>query len=147
KLSVGESTTFDVVIDDADGGINAVSAIVNVTNTSVATVENATVIANGAQSTTDITTTNESVHINATGLETNQTGSVTIATVQIRGVSAGSSNVALDIESLTNESGIEYTVTDESNASVTVSPVLPPVGVSDQPPNDLNGDGLFEDVN
>lgn len=145
-VSAGDNTTVDIVIDDADGGIDSFDATVNVSNTSVAAIQNATFVAGGSNATTTITTTNESVHFNASQLETTQSGSVTIATVTLSGVSTGATDLTVSVESMTNSTGANYSI-DETGTTLNVSPSLPPVGVSDQPPTDPDGDGLFEDVN
>jgi PKD repeat protein len=86
--------------------------------------------------------------------DTADTGSVTVAEVTVQGVSDGSTGIDLaaapgnDGVLLFDEGGIGYDVTGTSGASITVEGAsLPPVGDFANPPNDPDGDGLYEDVN
>ncbi|PSP37739.1 hypothetical protein BRC66_06105, partial [Halobacteriales archaeon QH_2_66_30] len=75
-------------------------------------------------------------------------GDVEVASLTLSGESTGSTTVSLSGVAVDDDSNEPYDVTEVTGADVTVSdePGPPPV-VGDDPPQDLNGDGLYRDVN
>ncbi|GAB7095057.1 hypothetical protein JCM30237_22100 [Halolamina litorea] len=123
ETSVGGTTTFDLVIDSADGGVGAYSATVSLDDASVGSITNVDLLGSPAGQTTDIdiAADGSSVSIDAALMNTSDTGSVTVATVTVQGVSAGSTDLSTTVDALGNEQGASYTVTDTSGASLTVT--------------------------
>ncbi|MFB6287145.1 MAG: dockerin type I domain-containing protein [Candidatus Bipolaricaulia bacterium] len=77
---------------------------------------------------------------------TNGAQNVALAKLDVRPRQPGDAEISLDVVTF---------IDDKSQSldpfvrplSMSITPVVSPVGDSDRPPRDLNGDGLFEDVN
>jgi hypothetical protein len=147
-IGVDETTTFDVVVADADGGVGAIDATVALADSSVASITDLTVSGATNSETTDVTIAADgsSATVESVLLDTNDDGPVSVVTVTVTGDAVGSSDLSLTIDALGDESGTSYDVTDVTGASLTVVE-LGPIGDSANPPADLDGDGTFEDVN
>jgi PKD repeat protein len=119
----GGTTTYDLVIDDAQGGVGAYTATVSVGDATVGEVVNVQLYGNPAGQTTnvDIAADNSSVTIDTALMDTADSGSVTVATITVEGASAGSTDLAASFSALGNEAGQSYTVTDSQGASLTVT--------------------------
>jgi hypothetical protein len=152
QIAAGDTVTYDVVVTDANGGVGAYSLGVDVSNGTVASVDSGAVNDSTGQSLNETTIDGSSATIEAALLDTNDTGSVTIASVTVLGVGPGTTDVTLDVAALGNESGQSYTVESTTDASLEVLE-LPPVdpGDDDGPdpavPTDPDDDGVFEDIN
>ncbi|RDZ63826.1 hypothetical protein C5B90_11925 [Haloferax sp. Atlit-12N] len=118
----GETTTFDVVVTNASGGVGAANISFSVANETAAitqvafsheTVENNTTYASD----------NSSATLTGYGLDTNQTGSVVVATVTVRGnaTSAAETEVTPHVNALGDEDGNDYTVNEERSAQLDVA--------------------------
>jgi hypothetical protein len=142
-VAVNGTTTFDVVVQDADGGVGAYSLTVSADG-EAATIENVSVD-ESALSDVAVSADGTSATVDAALLDTEQSGSVTVATVTVAGVADGEAEVGLDVDSLGTESGDAYEVTAETGAELTVSELV--VGSSEQPALDPDGDDVYEDVN
>ncbi len=142
-VAVNGTTTFDVVVQDADGGVGAYSMTLSVAG-EAATIENVSVD-ESALSDVAVSADGTSATVDAALLDTEQSGSVTVATVTVAGVADGEAEVGLDVASLGTESGDAYEVTAETGAALTVSELV--VGSSEQPALDPDGDDIYEDVN
>jgi PKD repeat protein len=143
-VAVNGSTTFDVVVEDADGGVGAYSLSVSLSDSAAASITNVSVD-EGALTDVQVAGDGSTASVDAALLDTEQNGSVTVATVTVAGDAEGSSDVELDVESLGTESGAAYDVTGTNGATLSVSELV--VGPSEQPAQDLDGDGTYEDVN
>ena len=149
----GETTTFDLVVDDADGGVGAFEASIAL-DSDAATITDVSVNNGPGQDThMVIDSDGSSVSIKAAFQDTADTGSVSIATITVAGESAGEVGLSIgpatgeDEVLIFDEQGIGYDVTGTNDATLTVN-ALP--ALSDEfagPPQDLDGDGLYEDVN
>ncbi|WP_336023213.1 PKD domain-containing protein [Halobellus salinisoli] len=142
-VAVNGSTTFDVVVENADGGVGAYSLGVSVDDTSTATISEMS--ADGPLSDVQVAGDGSSASADVALLDTDDTGSVTVATVTVDGESDGATDLALDVSSLGTESGEPYEVTETNGASLSVSELV--VGASEQPAQDPDNDGVYEDVN
>ncbi|WP_144900800.1 PKD domain-containing protein [Halobellus captivus] len=143
-VAVNGSTTFDVVVENVDGGVGAYSLNVAVDDETTATITDVSVD-ESTLSDVQIAADGSSVSADVALLDTDDTGAVTIATVTVDGESDGTTALALDVSSLGTEAGQAYDVTETNGASLTVSELV--VGGSEQPAQDLDGDGVYEDVN
>lgn len=152
QIAAGDTVTYDVVVTDAFGGVGAYSLSVDVSNGTVASVDSGVATDASGEGLTDTTITDSSATIEAALLDTNDTGSVSIASVTVVGVGPGTTDVTLNVTALGNESGQSYTVESTTDASLEVLE-LPPVdpGGGDGPdpavPTDPDDDGVFEDIN
>jgi hypothetical protein len=149
EISVGQSTTFDVVVSGVDGGVGAFAVTVDTSDTSVATVTDAAVVAPGSSddlATTEVDVTNSTATMEAALLDTEDTGNVTVGTVTLTGQSTGAAGVGLTVQALGNESGSSYVAEDVSGASLSVVQ-LPTVPGGEDTPGDADDDGVYEDVN
>ncbi|MDS0279519.1 dockerin type I domain-containing protein [Halomicroarcula sp. S1AR25-4] len=133
SVDVGQTTTFEVVVDSADGGVGAAEFSVAVDDPSVAEITDVTVLGSGATN-TDIAADGSSVDVEYAFRDTADTGSVTIAEVTVQGVSDGSTGVSLapasgnDDVLVFDEGGTGYDVTGTNDATLDV--------VGDQPAPD-----------
>ncbi|MUW15290.1 hypothetical protein GJ633_12010 [Halorubrum sp. CBA1125] len=124
--AVGATTTYDVVVDNADGGVGAGELAATVDDTSVATITGVNVL-NGA--TADIDVTDSSAEFDYFGAGTADTGPVTVAEVTVEGAGDGTTSLSIGPASgngdvlLFDEGGNPYDVTGTNGASLEVLPV------------------------
>jgi hypothetical protein len=112
SVDVGNTTTFDVVVDPADGGVGAYNFSVS-TDATVATVTDVSLAGNPSFESVDYAADNSSVEVTAAVADTNDTGAVTIATVTLTGQADGIAPVDLSVNTLGDESSTAYTFTEE----------------------------------
>jgi len=143
-VGVNRTTTFDVVVENTDGGVGAYSLDLSVDDGEIATIEDAAVDGS-ALSDIQISSDGSSATADVALLDTDQNGSVTVATVTVGGAADGETAVGLDMASLGTESGEAYEVTAENGATLTVSKLV--IGGVEQPAQDHDGDSVYEDVN
>ncbi|WP_418285062.1 PKD domain-containing protein [Halorubrum sp. DTA46] len=146
EVVAGNTETYDVVVDSADGGVGAYELTVSLDDASVASITDVTIAGNPGLTNVNYAEDNSSVTIRAALMDTDDTGSVSIASITVEGTAEGSSDISLDVQALGNEDGESYTVTDENGASISVVE-LPPIGNFQNSPTDPDGDGLYEDIN
>lgn len=144
--SVNETVTVDLVATNVTDGVGAFETTLNLTNGTAGTITDVTVL--GSPNGTDVNRgpENDSVAIDAFGMDTAQNGTVTFARVNVTLTSTGTSELAVSETVLGSEPGTEYDIGSESGVSLTAV-ALEPVGASDDVPTDPDGDGTFEDVN
>jgi hypothetical protein len=120
-VPVSETTTVDVVVDDADGGVGAYNVTVALTNPSVASITDVELLGNPSAETSrvDIAGDGSSTTMVAALMDTADTGDVTIAKVTLRGDGPGSTDLELRVAALGDERGNSYT-TDSEPTSLTV---------------------------
>jgi len=118
----GETTTYNLVVDSADGGVGAYDFTVSIADPSIASISDVAVGGNPSAQTTDVSIADDgsSADVTAALANTSDSGSVTIATITVRGDEAGTSDVGLAVEALGTEAGESYTVTETTGASITV---------------------------
>ena len=83
NASVGETVTFDVVVENASGGVAAWDGTVSLTDGSVANITNVTMRGDPTNSTVTIASDNNSASFDAFGASTSESGTATIATVTV----------------------------------------------------------------
>ncbi|PSP89003.1 hypothetical protein BRC90_06075 [Halobacteriales archaeon QS_4_69_34] len=123
-VTPGTTTTYDVVVESADGGVGAFSATVGLAEPDAvgASITDVSVAGDAGLVNTSYGEDNASVTIDAALMDTADTGSVAIATVTVEGEGpAGATDVTLDVETVGDEDGNSYEVTGTSGASLTVS--------------------------
>jgi PKD repeat protein len=70
---------------------------------------------------------------------------VTLVSIVLRGTGEGSASLDLDVRVMTDDEGVSLEPRVESGR-VETTVALAPIGDSPAPPNDLDGDGLYEDI-
>lgn len=116
----GQTVTYDVVVTNASGGVGAWEFTASVNNTSAAKITDISLAGSPGQNETSIASDGSSAYAKAALADTDQTGSVTIATITVRGVNEGSAGLSLSVEALGDESGSNYEVGSTLGASLTV---------------------------
>jgi len=119
SVSVGDSTTVDVVVESADGGVGSLDVAVTLSNGSVATITDVSVAGNPEFVQNDGNDTTRRVVAN--GIDTNDTGSVTVVSVTLRGNVSGTTAIDLTATALGDENGTEYDITDTVDGQLTVT--------------------------
>jgi signal recognition particle receptor subunit beta len=118
-VDVGDTTTIDVVVDSAAGGVGAYNVTVSLSDSSVASITD--VEFGGDPGLTETPVESDStVTARAALADTDQTGSVTILTVTVEGVTDGTTDVTTQVNALGTEAGVNYAVTDVTDATLTV---------------------------
>jgi hypothetical protein len=124
--AVGVTTTYDVVVDDAAGGVGAGEIAVTVDDDDVAEITGVDVI-DGATVEKEIA--GSFAEFDYFGADTDQTGPVTVATVTVEGVDDGTTDLSIGPANgngevlVFDESGTGYDVTGTNGATLEVLPV------------------------
>jgi hypothetical protein len=152
----GNTTTYDVTLADAAAGVGSFEFVVESSNDSVATPSGARAV----DGTANVTTAPDgSLGVSVTNASIESGDAVTIARVTVRADAEGTATVNVSDPSIgirtRTATGITYPVSRIQGTTVTVSndtlATLFPDGVpgspSGQQPTDVDGDGVFEDVN
>ena len=137
-LDEGSETSVDIVVESADGGVGSIDLELALGDGAVADLTNVSVA--GAPSTVDTSGDEDSVRIAATGMDTADTGSLTVATVTIAGQSGGTSTLDLTVSAIGDESGTAYDVSDTGGGDLTVEGAPDPTP-TETPTDDGGGDG------
>lgn len=120
SLGPGETTTVELVVTNADGGVGAFNASVSVDGAGAAVVD-AGAVGNAEFERVDVADDGGAARVVAAALDTADTGPVTVATVTIRGTETGTSDLSVGVEVLADEEGRTYTVDGVEGASITVA--------------------------
>jgi hypothetical protein len=120
----GDRVTFDIVVDNVDGGVGAWKLRLNLSDGTVADIVDVSLNGDPGLSTVDIAEDKDSVYLDAALADTEDTGSVTIATVTVELSVDGQTRIVPDLESLGDEQGSSYTVTDVSGAVLATGEVV-----------------------
>lgn len=120
------TTTYDVVVDSANGGVGGAEMAIVVGDPSVATITEVTVLGSGDQA-VDIAENGSRADINYTARDTYDSGSFSILEVTVEGQSKAETSLSFaaaagnDELLLFDESGTTYSVTDTTGGTVTVT--------------------------
>jgi hypothetical protein len=118
-LSVGETTTVEVVATNADGGVGAHNTTVAL-DSEHATITNAS--AGSAQlERVSVADDGSSATLAVALMDTADQGEVTMATLTIEGTSAGESVLSLRVNALADEQGESYELADTTGTTLTVT--------------------------
>jgi hypothetical protein len=120
RIATGETTTYDVAVASADGGVGAYELEVELGDATVGSVVN--VEPHGDPGWTDIEIADDGsrASITAAGADTDQTGAVTIVSVTVQGDDAGSTGLDLVVDALGDEQGDGYDVQAANGAELSV---------------------------
>jgi hypothetical protein len=121
-VDAGEYTTYDVVVDNASGGVGAQDVRVDVEDPTHATIRSVDVSGVSSDATTDVALIDDGHAANVTAvlMDTDDDGRVTIATLRVRGHALGTTDFTLRVDALGTENGTAYNVTATTGASLTV---------------------------
>jgi len=121
-VDAGETTTYDVVVANASGGVGAQDFRVVIEDPTHATVTDVSVAGAPADGMTDITLVEDgnSANVTAALTDTDDDGTVTAATLTISGHAVGTTDIGLLVDALGTENGTAYNVTATTGASITV---------------------------
>ncbi|MDS0255857.1 hypothetical protein [Haloarcula argentinensis] len=117
-VTVGNTTTVDIVVTSATDGVGSLDIDIASTNGSVATVSNTTVAGN--PDTVQTSQGANSVRVGATGMDTADSGSAPVVSVTLTGKAVGTSDVELTVAAVGDESGNAYNVTSVRAGTLTV---------------------------
>ena len=146
-VAVGDPAEYDIVVDDAEGGVGVYSMTIAVDDPDVASIAGVDLagLANEELADVQLADNGSSATIEAVLVDTPDTGSVTLGTVTVESAAEGTTGLSLDVSELGTESGNAYTVTATSGATLEASTLV--VGDSESPALDPDGDGVYEDIN
>ncbi|AJF27941.1 hypothetical protein SG26_19445 (plasmid) [Haloarcula sp. CBA1115] len=117
-VTVGNTTTVDIVVTSTTDGVGSLDLDIASTNGSVATVSNTSVAGN--PETVQSAEEANGVRIAATGMDTADSGSISVVSVTLTGEAAGTSDVDLTVAAVGDESGTAYNVTSVRDGTLTV---------------------------
>lgn len=112
----GQTVTFDVVVDAADGGVGAHSLTIELGDETVGTVTGVAVLDNPQYETVDISAEGGTATVTAAVTDTSETGTVTIVRVDVDVLDTGTTSVDLAVETLADDVGRTYTISDAVGA-------------------------------
>lgn len=140
----GETVEYDVVVEEASGGVGSFNVTVRTNDSSVLEIRNVT-YDDSAAYTHDANGSRE-VRLAATGMDTLDTGPVTVATVTMEANDIGTARLSISVTALGDEDGDPYTVTDEQDRTLAVEPAPEPTpeptpAPTPEPTPDDDGDG------
>ena len=154
NVTQGGTVTYDLVVTGVNNGVGAYNMSIETNNSNTATITNATIPSDIRQATsstqTSISSSNDKVTLGPNfGLDTADSGSVTIGTVEIEGQNPGSrADIEItDIVTLGDEAGTAYNVSSVTNSSVQVTAGPGDVTGNGNAAQDLDSDGAYEDIN
>ncbi|MFC6943242.1 CARDB domain-containing protein, partial [Salinirubellus sp. GCM10025818] len=125
NVQPGQTTTYEIVVDSADGGVGAAEIGIAVDDTSVATITEATVLGSGDEE-VDIAEDGSRVDIDYAFRDTMNSGSFPILEVTVEGQSIGDTSLSIvategnDEVLLFDEGGTGYDVTGTAGATLSV---------------------------
>ena len=124
RVESGNTTTYEIVVENTDNGIGTTNANVTIADPSVGKITDLTIAGEAANQDVDIADDGSSVSFDAiyfgSALSDDPNG-VTVATVTVEGTAAaGSSDLSLDVTEISDAAGEVYEVTSSEGATLTV---------------------------
>ncbi|THE65657.1 hypothetical protein D8Y22_06540 [Salinadaptatus halalkaliphilus] len=151
-MDVGERQTFEIVAVGADDGIDGYMFEISLTNSDVVTFADVELTNNPMfvhQPDLDSSLDSDSIAF-AVGMGANDhegSDEIRLAEVTVEALSEGSSSIVFDDEVDVIQDTTPYQINHLAGADLKIDHHDgPPAIVGDSPPQDLNGDGLYEDV-
>ena len=127
-ITAGNTSTVDIVVESASGGVGSIDIELSVSDGAIADISDTAVAGN--PDTVETSDGTDSVRITATGMDIADSGSVPVASVTLTGDTAGTSDLDLTVAAIGDESGEAYSITDERDGELTVE------GVADSTPTE-----------
>ncbi|MFC5973467.1 hypothetical protein ACFPYI_19230 [Halomarina salina] len=125
STAVGVSTTYQVVVDSAQGGVGAGEFRIAVDDSAIAQITDVNVLGSGSTS-TELASDGSWVDVDYAFRDTPETGSVVFAEVTVEATSAGTTSLGIEPAAgnsdvlLFDEEGAGYTVTGTSGSNLEV---------------------------
>ncbi|WP_082682195.1 CARDB domain-containing protein [Haloferax profundi] len=120
SIDAGTQTTFDIIIKDVDGGgVGAVDISVAVDPT-VGNITDASFNHNPGLEEVQYGDDNQQVRFYGALIDTNQSGSITIASVTVEGKQDGKSPVSITVTDVGSEQGVSYRVSGAEDGTLIV---------------------------
>jgi PKD repeat protein len=140
----------DILVPDADAGVGSYEFNISVADTSVATIEDVSIV--GADQTDTLATIDigENGAYASVAVGAGDADETRIATIQLQGHTISSTTLMIESANIGDDSGMSYQISSLGDATVQVQAPPEPVvngGDSSNAPTDTDGDGTFEDVN
>jgi len=145
NVSIGGTVQYEVVVSGFDNGIRSYEFDATVRNASTAKIANVSLQGTAPDdplTSIEYMTDNGSVSV-AAGEAGHEEG--VIATITIEGITVGTSDLALSGVAVGDDDANSYTIDAVTNGTVRV--IESPAIVGDSPAQDLDDDGVYEDVN
>jgi len=120
RIATGETTTYDVVVSSADGGVGAYELQVELGDATVGSITDVEPHGDPGWTDVQIAVDGSDASVTAAGADTAQTGQVTIVSVTVRGTDAGSTGLDLAVDALGDEQGDGYDVQAANGAEFSV---------------------------
>lgn len=120
EIATDSTTTMDIVVTNASGGVGAVNVTVSLSPSDVATITDISLDDSAYSVEIRTNADNTSATIIGFGLDTNDSGSVVVGTVTVRGDATGTTDISMQVNALGDESGADYAVTSVDGASISV---------------------------
>lgn len=114
----GDTVTYDIVVESASGGVGSFNVTVASNDTDVASIEDVT-FADRPTFTRD-EGSGDTVVLTATGMDTLDSGPVTIATVTVVTEAPGKAQLSVSVTALGDEDGQSYTVSNTQGRTLVV---------------------------
>ncbi|WP_331457000.1 dockerin type I domain-containing protein, partial [Haloferax profundi] len=143
---VRSNLTVALVADGFDDGVGTFEVNTSIANSSIASIESVNVTGSPEGSDIQYGPNGSSVNVAAFGMDTNQTGPVTIAEFTVRIESEGSTELTLSDPVVGSENASQYNLSSVGDTSISGANVTP-VGDFTSPPADIDGDGQYMDIN
>jgi hypothetical protein len=123
-VHVGETTTYDVVVANASGGVGEHVSIVSVDDPGVASITDVSLRGNQSAEATEVSIADDgsSANITAAPMIAADSGGVVVATVTLTGDGAGTTDIGLHVDELSTEAGDSYDITAATGSAITVEP-------------------------
>jgi hypothetical protein len=108
SVTVSETATVDVVVEDVDGGVGAYELTVTLSDASVAQITDVELDGDPGVENVSVASDGSSVWIRAALIDTADTGRVTIASLTVRGEDAGDVDFDVTVSALSDEKANNY---------------------------------------
>lgn len=120
-ITTDSTTEVDIVVTNATDGVGAVNVTVSLTPGDAATITDTSLDESAYSVKTQTNTDNTSVTVVGFGLDTNDSGSVVVGDLTVRGDTAETTDISLQVNGLGDESGSDYTINSADGTSVSVT--------------------------
>lgn len=120
-ITTGSTTEVDIVVTNATGGVGAVNVTVSLTPGDAATITDTSLDDSAYSVKTQTDTDNTSVTVVGFGLDTIDSGSVVVGDLTVRGDTAETTDISLQVNGLGDESGSDYTINSADRTSISVT--------------------------
>jgi subtilisin family serine protease len=149
-LPPDRAATFDLVVENANRGVQSYTADVAVSDVTVGRIDEITLTGDPVEATIDIREDSSRATLAASlGDHPLDPGDAKIAEVTVETQKEGAVEVTLpETAVIGSETAVPYDITATQTADITVEGESgPPPVIGDDPPQDVDGDGLYEDIN